>query len=129
MSELTALQQSWERISPHMTRWTMDVVKPIDARIAEELLQAMLREEDLFEAGRRNDDAVDLCIALHVLGYDAEDAIEALLLDEGRLDRYDMIEAMDHVLRVSEYLEKWGPDNDRGAALSKCLNLTMYVKS
>lgn len=72
--------------------------------------------------GCRNDDAVNGCIALHVLGYDPE------LWFYGFFDRYgkafhncDISKFKDHVNRVSRYLSKWGPEGDEGRALDYAL--------
>lgn len=74
----------------------------------------------LGKAGRRNNDAVNLCIAVHVLGFDAEEWI-GNLVSEHRIAADDMMEFADHVTRVCEYLDIWGPDSDLGRALEKTI--------
>lgn len=77
--------------------------------------------------GRRNKDAVNLCIALHVLGID--DVCEwANVARDMRVHRHAYTTSIDswsefeeHVQRVSEYLCAWGPDNDMGRALDKVI--------
>lgn len=94
---------------------TADVAE-INTALAE--LDHLWMDEKLGTDGRRNDDAVNLCICLHVLGcadvgqwythaYDAHATLGN--------DPYDEFE--DHILRVQDYLCKWGPDDDMGRAL------------
>lgn len=85
-------------------------------RMADELWM----DKDLGSYGRRNDDAVNLCIALHVLGIEDMEAWfnEAYDKHAGSSNN-NWYEFMEHVNRVSRYLCAWGPDNDMGRALEK----------
>ena len=60
--------------------------------------------------GRRNNDAVNACIALHVLGYDAKDAMEHIMA-VWTDNEYKIKWFMEHVERVYPYLESWGPSS------------------
>lgn len=82
------------------------------------MIAAMCKDPRLGQTGRRNDDAVDLCIAVHVLGYDAEEWIPEMLANH-RIDPFDYTEFLGHVERVTEYLDSWGPVGNEGDALDK----------
>lgn len=93
-----------------------------DWRLAKSIFDDYVSDEGAFEAGRRNDDAVDLCIALHVLGErdvigTIEDAMKA-----GGASQEDRILAMDHVRRVAPYLDGWGPEGCEHRALLYTIN-------
>lgn len=84
-----------------------------------EILRRELCKGKLFAAaGCRNDQAVNTCIALHVLGYDPEEWFENFF--EREKDRFyssDIESFMEHVERVCDYLYTWGPTGDEGYAL------------
>lgn len=88
---------------------------------AYQLLHATLNDTTFMDDGCRNDDAVNSLIALHVLGYNAEDWMENFLSDmRARPSLFhvcDINKFEDHVERVLPYLEKWGPENNRYHAM------------
>lgn len=60
-----------------------------------------------FDTGRRNDDAVDLCIICHCAGIDVRDVIDSMSTEHDWTKvRYDL--TMEHIERVEPYLESWG---------------------
>lgn len=91
-------------------------------KLAKEIFDDYAEDEGAFEAGRRNDDAVDLCIALHVLGErDVIGTIKDAMM-AGGADQEDRILAMDAVRRVAPYLDGWGPKGNEGMATHYCIN-------
>ncbi len=101
-------------------------VDPVERKKAFDLLRATMNDYNFANDGYRNDDAVNGCIALHVLGYDAETWFENFCAEQCKYrDRWfatDLDRFMEHVERVAKYLSKWGPDDDRGAALGYVLD-------
>ena len=78
---------------------------------AEEILTTELESNLLTFPGFRNDQAVNLCIALHVLGVQDEEQWLSSFLNKYN-DAFiisDIIEFNQHVHRVSLYLNDWGP--------------------
>lgn len=91
------------------------------------ILRVTMNDPTFIGDGHRNDDAVNSCIALHVLGFDPiawfknffdDSSIESLFY------HCDIVEFMDHVNRIcgaaapyQNYLYRWGPAGDEGAAL------------
>ena len=71
------------------------------------ILTNLLADPMFASDGRRNNDAVNACIALHVLGYDAKDAIEHIM-EEWTDNEFRIKRFMEHVERVYPYLEFWG---------------------
>lgn len=99
--------------------------KPTDADDATwyralNLLIATMNDLTFADNGHRNDDAVNACIALHVMGYDAlawfDNWREAQ--SDKRFWRADLDKFMEHVVRVSKYLSKWGPKGNESNALN-----------
>lgn len=88
---------------------------------AYQLLRVTLNDTTFMDDGCRNDDAVNSLIALHVLGYNAEEWMENFLSDmRARRDLFhscDINRFEDHVERVVPYLDSWGPENCRHHAL------------
>jgi hypothetical protein len=80
-----------------------------DKEKAEKLLAEMFSDEMFASSGRRNNDAVNACICLHVLGFDAVDFMDKLLHDAWPDKDYMVDYMMEHVNRVYEYLDYWGP--------------------
>ena len=70
----------------------------------------------------RNNSAVNACIALHVMGYDAEGWFENFCAEQGKDTEHwylsDLDSFMTHVERVCGYLSKWGPRGNEGNALN-----------
>ena len=84
------------------------------------MLQDLMNDPEFATAGRRNNDAVNFCIALHVLGYEPVEWFDALN-EIADFHANDYFEFKECVTRVSDYLEAWGPTEDRGAALKKAI--------
>ena len=108
-------------------------VSPEERKRAFDLLRATMNDKTFADDHFRNDDAVNGCIALHVLGYDAECWFAAFCNeqkdnDEQRFEsisqwwKPDLIKFMEHVERVSKYLFRWGPEGNRGAALGYAID-------
>lgn len=74
----------------------------------------------------RNRSAVNSCIALHVLGYDALEWLKAFCAEQeavdGRWFNSDLDKFMEHVECVVPYLEKWGPEGHVANALGFALD-------
>lgn len=85
------------------------------------LLCELMNDVAFADNGHRNHDAVNGCIALHVMGYDADEWFNNWCnaqLHEESFFRRDLFTFMDHVNRVVPYLEKWGPAGHREDALN-----------
>ena len=83
------------------------------------LLVSTMDDWNFANNGNRNKGAVNLSIALHVLGCISP---RKWLLDffsehEGSFHRIDMNLMDDHMIRVEGYLRSWGPVGNEGAAL------------
>lgn len=92
-----------------------------DEKDALDLLEFVLTQGRWFAGdGNRNDNAVNSCIALHVLGYEPEEWFENLF-DEPDISKmfysYDIELFMEHVARVAPYLGTWGPPGREDRAL------------
>lgn len=78
----------------------------------------MNRGNEWISDGTRNRFAVNNCIALWVLGYNPREWFRAFLETHHKYFYPSDIEAfIEHVDRVSEYLEKWGPIGSRDRAI------------
>lgn len=101
-------------------------VSPEERKRAFDLLRATMNDDTFADDHFRNDDAVNGCIALHVLGYDAKDWFAAFCkeqkIDVEQWFTSDLSQFMEHVERVSKYLFRWGPEGDRGAALGYAID-------
>lgn len=83
-------------------------------------LKFLLADFRFGRPGRRNDDGVNLCIALYVLGVEAAD-MEDWLEDLDRVvdfDDRDYNALMEKVRVVKDYLHGWGPDGHRDEAIN-----------
>ena len=83
------------------------------------LLHKTMDDESFIADGCRNEDAVNSCIALHVLGYDPVKWFDRFFKDN-RINEFwfsDIEAFKDHLDRVVPYLEGWGPEGNEGAAL------------
>jgi hypothetical protein len=90
-----------------------------------ELLVETMDDTTFASSGHRNDDAVNSCIALHVLGYDPEDWLSSFMGVHERGGAFfgaSALSFMKHVHRVCRYLYKWGPAGNEGAALGYALD-------
>lgn len=82
------------------------------------LIEETMDTVTFISSGHRNDDAVNMCIALYVLGYDPVKWFENFFhAYEDLFYGADVDFFYDHVTRVIPYLPEWGPENDRGNAL------------
>jgi hypothetical protein len=97
------------------------------------LLYKTMNDETFIDDGHRNDDAVNCCIALHVLGYDPCEWFDNFFEDHDINVKFfgcDIEKFMDHVHRVcgygpayfTNYLFRWGPVGDEGAALGYAID-------
>lgn len=109
-------------------------VTPEEHKRAFDLLRTTMNDTTFADDHFRNDDAVNGCIALHVLGYDAEDWFAAFCEEQkNNAEQWfasDLIKFMEHVDRIcgcgyeydTNYLLRWGPEGDRGAALGYAID-------
>ena len=91
-------------------------------RKAFRLLEATMDDPTFADDGHRNNDAVNGCIALHVMGYEAEAWFENWCAEQ-RLSKTkwfeeDLDKFMEQVERVAPYLMKWGPRTEESQALT-----------
>lgn len=88
---------------------------------AYKLLRDTMTDANFANDGFRNEDAVNGCIALHVMGYDAVAWFDTFCEEQKQVyDRWfetDLNKFMEHVERVGKYLSKWGPEGSEGNAL------------
>lgn len=93
---------------------------------AYDILHDTMDDVTFADDGCRNDDAVNSCIALHVLGYDPVRWFEKFFADDyvGQcFYKYDIKKFMEHVYRIcgtysgTNYPMQWGPRGNRSAAL------------
>ena len=91
-----------------------------EKRKALHLLDKVMNDVTFANDGERNEDAVNGCIALHVLGYDPEEWFDNFfdVHNNGEFFQCDVNRFMEHVERVCKYLYKWGPSGNEGAALA-----------
>lgn len=97
-----------------------------DIELALKLFKNTIDNIDFAEDGHRNNDAVNCCIALHVLGYNPLIWFNTFFKeDEVREDnRFFICDAtifMEHVKRITPYVYKWGPKGNEGNALAFAL--------
>ena len=100
---------------PELFNWTTATEKEVMEAVR--LLDQLWMDKDLGKPGRRNDDAVNLCIALHVLGCLDTLAWIDLMKDKHVIHWLDMAKFYSHILRVEPYTLKWGPEDHMGLAL------------
>lgn len=89
-----------------------------------DLLIETMNDETFADGGHRNDDAVNACIALHVMGYDACAWLEnwCAAQPNKRFFRSDLDKFMGHVDRIAPYLSTWGPSGHESEALKKAIH-------
>ena len=96
-------------------------IDPRDEDAAFELLRVTMDDVSFADDGCRNEDAVNGCIALHVLGYDAEAWFENFCAEQGtnrtQWFQSDLDKFMEHVERIAKYLYRWGPKGEEAKAL------------
>lgn len=91
-----------------------------DAKKAFDLLHETMNDDTFIDDGYRNNDAVNSCIALHVLGYDPEEWFNNFFDLENQDSKFfeaDIVKFMEHVERVCEYIHRWGPKGHEERAL------------
>lgn len=97
----------------------------VEELTARNILKNILTQGKSFaNDGHRNNDAVNLCIALHVLGYDPEEWISNFTNDgiiKPLFYECDLIKFMEHVERVCGYIHQWGPAGNEQQALKYAL--------
>lgn len=78
---------------------------------AAKILSDLFDDPDYAISGRRNDDAVNTCIASYVLDIpDPVEFIKKMCLEQIKMDGYSYAKFEEHVKRVVPYLDKWGAD-------------------
>ena len=90
-----------------------------EKKCARSLLYYTMNDNKFIDDGYRNNDAVNGCIALHVMGYDPVEWFDNFFEDkeDGVFYHCDVEAFADHVERVSKYLHRWGPKGKEGIAL------------
>lgn len=100
---------------------------------AYDLLRVTMNDQTFIDDHYRNEDAVNSCIALHVLGYDPCEWFDNFFDDRGVREKFfdcDIEKFMDHVHRIcgygkgydTNYLLRWGPVVNEGAALGYAID-------
>lgn len=100
---------------------------------AYDLLREEMNDETFIDDHYRNHNAVNCCIALHVLGYEPYEWFENFFSDSSIHDKFfdcDIDKFAEHIARVcgvgnlydTNYLHRWGPKGDEGAALGYVLD-------
>ena len=92
-----------------------------EIKLALEMLEELLCDPHFAHTGQRNDNAVNLCIAAHVLGYDEKELIDQLE-DKVYLSDVDVYYFDEHVDRVLDYVDSWGPKDNMGKAINYAIN-------
>lgn len=105
----------------------------VEKKIAYDLLRDTMNDRTFIDDNCRNNDAVNSCIALHVLGFDPVEWFGNFFDDEKIGSRFLSIDVdlfMEHVHRIcgygsqwdTNYLLRWGPAGNEGAALGYALD-------
>lgn len=98
-------------------------VDPRQHKEAYDLLRRTIDDHTFISDGHRNDDAVNGCIALHVMGYDPQAWFnDFFAANEDKFWDRDIEKFEDHVERVCDYIDVWGPDGHEEQALLYALN-------
>lgn len=87
-----------------------------DKETALEMLNNILSYPLMGVSGRRNDDAVNLCIVARVLGIPF-DSLWGIIERIHCITLSNILQLREHFDRVIPYAESWGPDGDEGNAL------------
>lgn len=86
------------------------------------LLCGILSESEFMEPGWRNDQAVNISIALHVLGFNPSKWLEIFLNKTPfGYNTNDWEIFQDHLNRIEEYLFFWGPQGLEEQAFDFCV--------
>lgn len=93
-----------------------DVVVPVsagttDIQVAKDMLKRELAFPNFTKPGTRNNSAVNICIALHVLGVDDPELwlINFFKRYDHLFDYEDFDKFLDHATRICDYIDDWGP--------------------
>ena len=115
----------------HRTKFQIDLDKygECDCKVdlctykeAFDLLRRTMDDPTFIDDGHRNDDAVNGCIALHVMGYDPQSWFNDFFdANDDKFLEYDICKFEDHVKRVCGYLDVWGPAGAEYEALAFAL--------
>ena len=101
----------------HPEIWGWTTADEPECEKAMQILDDLWMDKKLGTSGRRNQDAVNMCIALHVLGCGDIDAWLGWMQDIHVISSHDLELFTEHIERVVGYLDSWGPTGDKGAAL------------
>lgn len=85
------------------------------------LLTDTMDDLSFIDDGCRNEDAVNSCIALHMLGFDPVEWFNNWFDTHNKNSKFystDIDKFMEHVERVCKYLSKWGPEGREGFAFN-----------
>ena len=95
---------------------------------AYDILRSTMNDKTFIDDGCRNDDAVNSCIALHVLGFDPVEWFGNFFDDKKIGSKFLSIDIelfMEHVNRIcgvtspyQNYLYRWGPEGSEDSALA-----------
>lgn len=93
-------------------------VESIYTKKAYDILNKVISCDHFMHEGYRNNQAVNLSIALHVLGYHPDIWLKKLLNHVPiEYDKQDFEIFCDHLWRVENYLYSWGPQGQEELAL------------
>ena len=86
-----------------------------------ELKRVLSQGSSFANSGNRNDPAVNSCICLHVLGYNPVTWFNNFFFDVNENDELfyeaDIRKYKEHVSRVCDYIDVWGPEGNEGESL------------
>ena len=91
-----------------------------ERQVAYELLHDTMNDITFIDDGCRNEDAVNSCIALHVLGYNPIEWFKEFFKQHNKDYKFSSIDVWkfeEHVNRVCKYIHRWGPTGYEGRAL------------
>lgn len=108
---------------------TCGTKNPVKRKQAYDLLRDTMNDETFIDDHCRNEDAVNSCIALHVMGYYPPEWFENFLeYNDEKFFDCDIEKFLDHVYRVCghgkehrfdpNYLLRWGPEGHEENALN-----------
>ena len=101
-------------------------VTQVDKEIALEMLNNLLSYPLMGVSGRRNDDAVNLCIAARVLGIPF-DSLWGIIEEKHCITLSNILQLREHFDRIIPYAESWGPDGDESNALDYRLDSSYKI--
>lgn len=100
------------------------MVSKEDINEATELYEKLVNDERFMWPGRRNDDAVNLCICCRVLQLGDADRwfLNYAENHRGQFTPKEIFKILEHIKRVMPYAEDWGPIGNEGDALRYTLH-------